>query len=372
VGGVVVGVDRPAPAAAAADVMSGAAIRLERCGKTFADGTCALEPLDLDFAAGETVVLLGPSGCGKTTTLRIVAGLETPDPGGRVFFDGSDVTAVPIERRNVGMVFQSYALFPNMTVAQNVAYGLKVRGLPAAERDRRTAEMLAMMQIEPLAGRRIDQLSGGQRQRVALARALAPRPRVLLLDEPLTALDARLRESLRVEINRLLRSLGITAVYVTHDQAEAMALGDRIVVMDHGRVAQTGTPRAIYEAPATRTVAEFIGTMNVVGGEVRDGALHFAGGRIPLRDGASAGEAEAMFRPEDLRLAADVGSADFAGCVVASLFQGDHTRLEVDVGGGRLIVARVAAGVGERRDFAPGDRLAFTLSAPALLAPRGG
>ncbi len=347
--------------------MSGAAIRLERCGKTFADGTRALEPVDLDFAAGETVVLLGPSGCGKTTTLRIVAGLELPDGGGRVLFDGADVTAMPIEKRNVGMVFQSYALFPNMTVAQNVAYGLKVRGLPAAERAARTAEMLAMMQIEPLADRQIDQLSGGQRQRVALARALAPRPRVLLLDEPLTALDARLRDTLRVEINRLLRSLGITTVYVTHDQAEAMALGDRIVVMDHGRVAQTGTPRAIYEAPATRFVAEFIGTMNVVSGEARDGALHFAGGRVPLRNGSAlpAGAGDAMFRPEDLQLAPPGAPADFSGNVLASLFQGDHTRLEIDVGGGRPIVARIA----QRRDFVPGERLSFSLTAPALHAP---
>ena len=366
--------DRPPRTGAAGGAVSGAAIRLVRCGKTFADGTRALEPVDLDFAAGETVVLLGPSGCGKTTTLRIVAGLEEPDAGGRVFFDGADVTAVPIERRNVGMVFQSYALFPNMTVAQNIAYGLKVRGLPAAERAMRTGEMLAMMQIEPLAGRRIDQLSGGQRQRVALARALAPRPRVLLLDEPLTALDARLRDTLRVEINRLLRSLGITTVYVTHDQAEAMALGDRIVVMDHGRVAQIGTPRAIYEAPATRFVAEFIGTMNVVSGEVRDGALHFAGGRVPLHSGATDsaanGGADAMFRPEDLQLATD-GAADFSGRVLASLFQGDHTRLEVDVGGRRPIVVRIGAGAGGRRDFTPGERLAFTLCVPALPAPRG-
>jgi putative spermidine/putrescine transport system ATP-binding protein len=347
--------------------VNGAAIRLERCGKTFADGTCALEPVDLDFAAGETVVLLGPSGCGKTTTLRIVAGLELPDAGGRVHFDGTDVTMVPIERRNVGMVFQSYALFPNMTVAQNIAYGLKVRGLPAADRARRTGEMLAMMQIETLADRHVDQLSGGQRQRVALARALAPRPRVLLLDEPLTALDARLRDTLRVEINRLLRSLGITTVYVTHDQAEAMALGDRIVVMDHGRVAQIGTPRQIYEAPATRFVAEFIGTMNVVSGQVRAGALHCAGGRVPLRNGAADGPGDALFRPEDLQLAAPGGATDLAGRVLVSLFQGDHTRLEVDVGGARPVVARI----GERRDFAAGERLWLKLSTPALFAPHG-
>jgi putative spermidine/putrescine transport system ATP-binding protein len=346
--------------------VSGSAIRLERCGKTFADGTRALEPVDLEFAAGETVVLLGPSGCGKTTTLRIVAGLELPDAGGRVFFDGADVTAVPIERRNVGMVFQSYALFPHMTVEQNVAYGLKVRGMAAGERQSRAREMLSMMQIEPLAERNIDQLSGGQRQRVALARALAPRPRVLLLDEPLTALDARLRDTLRVEINRLLRSLGITTVYVTHDQAEAMALGDRIVVMDHGRVAQIGTPRRIYEAPATRFVAEFIGTMNVVHGEVRGGALHFPGGVLPLQEAGTDGGGEAMFRSEDVRLAANGEAPQFGGEVLASLYQGDHTRLEVDIGAGRPIVARIEL----RRDFAPGERLSFTLAVPAIRAPQ--
>lgn len=345
--------------------MSGAAIRLVCCGKTFADGTRALEPVNLEFDSGETVVLLGPSGCGKTTTLRIVAGLELPDPGGCVTFDGIDVTAVPIERRNVGMVFQSYALFPNMTVAQNVAYGLKVRGLSVSERELRTRELLTMMQIEPLADRHIDQLSGGQRQRVALARALAPRPRVLLLDEPLTALDARLRDTLRVEINRLLRSLGITTVYVTHDQSEAMALGDRVVVMDHGRVAQIGTPRQIYEAPATRFVAEFIGTMNVVRGEIHDGALHFVGGKLPVVNGGSVRQGEAMFRPEDLQLAEDGRPPHFGGRVLVSLYQGDHTRIEIDVGNNRPIVARIA----QRRDFMPGEHVHLMLSMPAILTP---
>ena len=214
-------------------------------------------------------MFLGPSGCGKTTTLRIIAGLETPDAGGRVLFDGTDVTPLSIEKRNVGMVFQSYALFPNMNVASNIGYGLKIRKRPQAEIAGRVAEMLAMMRIEALADRNIDQLSGGQRQRVALARALAVQPRALLLDEPLTALDAKLRDSLRLEIDQLLRRLRITAIYVTHDQAEAMALGDRIVVMEHGRVAQVGRPRDIYQRPATRFVAEFIGTMNRIGGRVQ-------------------------------------------------------------------------------------------------------
>src|SRR5258706_6832797 len=257
-------------------------IRLDRCSKTFVDGTRALEPLTLDIAAGETVVLLGPSGCGKTTTLRIIAGLESPDSGGRVLFDAEDVTPQPIEERGVGMVVQSYALFPNMSVAENVGYGLRVRKASREERDARVAEMLALVDLTAFGGRPLDQLSGGQKQRVALARALAIRPRGLLLDQPLTALDAKLREQLRVEIDRLLRQLRITAVYVTHDQSEAMALGDRIVVMEKGRIAQAGTPQEIYHHPATAFVADFIGTMNRLSGNVVDGHLVVGSGKIPL------------------------------------------------------------------------------------------
>jgi len=337
-------------------------VRLERCGKTFADGTTALLPLDLEIKAGETVVFLGPSGCGKTTTLRLIAGLEAPDPGGRVLFDGEDVTHLPVEKRNVGLVFQSYALFPNMDVRGNVAYGLKVRGMTRAERAARVGEMLAMMRIEPLAHRRIDQLSGGQRQRVALARALAVRPRALLLDEPLTALDAKLRDALRVEIDALLRRLGITAVYVTHDQGEAMALGDRIVVMDHGRVAQAGTPREIYQAPATRFVAEFIGTMNRLSGSVKDGRFVSAAGAIPWPD-APAGAREVLFRPESVRLIGDGESAHLAGEVISAFFLGDHTRLFIAAGDGPPLVVETGA----RRQFARGDRVGLAVEPGALL-----
>ena len=196
------------------------------------------------------MVILGPSGCGKTTLLRIIAGLESTDPPGKVFFGDEDVTDVPIEKRNVGMVFQSYALFPNMNVSENIAYGLKVHGVSDPDRGKRVNEMLEMMKITDLRNRPIDQLSGGQKQRVALARAIAVRPRLLLMDEPLTALDAKLRDVLRVEIDSLLRSLGITAIYVTHDQAEAMALGDRIVVMEIARVAQIGSsPGDLLQTP---------------------------------------------------------------------------------------------------------------------------
>jgi putative spermidine/putrescine transport system ATP-binding protein len=336
-------------------------IRLERCAKTFADGTAALEPLDLEVAAGETIVLLGPSGCGKTTTLRLIAGLESPDPGGHVFFGDSDVTHLPIERRNVGMVFQSYALFPNLDVRGNVAYGLRVRGVAAAERERRVGEMLAMMQIAPLAARRIEQLSGGQKQRVALARALAARPRALLLDEPLTALDAKLRDQLRLEINALLRRLGVTAIYVTHDQAEAMALGDRIVVIREGRVAQIGTPREIYGAPSSRFVAEFIGTLNRLAGEVRDGAFVCAAGRLPWHGKPPA--RELLFRPEDAAIVAPV-DAQLSGSVAAALFLGDRTRLSLAGFGADQIIVEASG----RQPFAIGDAIHLRIADGALLS----
>lgn len=315
-------------------ILSGTSLRLDRCAKTFEDGTQALEPFSLTVDAGETVVILGPSGCGKTTMLRIIAGLESPDPGGRVFFGDEDVTRTPIEKRNVGMVFQSYALFPNMNVAENIAYGLKVRGVPSMDRDKRVAEMLEMMKIGELRNRRIDQLSGGQKQRVALARAIAVRPRVLLMDEPLTALDAKLRDSLRVEIDSLLRSLGITAIYVTHDQAEAMALGDRIVVMDIARVAQVGTPRQIYFEPRNRFVAEFIGTINRLKCRRQGPHLVFPGGSIPLSpsSGLQAGEnedVEIFFRPEHAAVV-EKNQGHMQATVVASFFMGDRTRLLID------------------------------------------
>jgi putative spermidine/putrescine transport system ATP-binding protein len=314
----------------------GVAVHVDGCAKTFADGTRALEPVTLDVERGETVVLLGPSGCGKTTLLRIIAGLETPDAGGRILFNDADVTRVPIERRNVGMVFQSYALFPNMNVSDNIGYGLKIRGVGESERKARIAELVALTGIEGLEYRRIDQLSGGQRQRVALARAVAARPSVLLLDEPLTALDAALRERLRSELSRLLRMLGITAIYVTHDQAEAMALGDRIVVMRRGAIAQVGTPRDIYFAPANRFVAEFVGAANILEAECKAGTLLLPGGKLALANGATAGALNghaggkvfAMIRPEVIRVVAAEGAA-LAGEVDSVSFVGDRQRAAI-------------------------------------------
>jgi len=240
---------------------------LERCGRIFPDGTVGLHPTSLEFPAGSVTALLGPSGCGKTTMLRLLAGLAAPDSGGRVTFDGRDVTRLPAEKRGIGMVFQGYALFPNRDVAGNIGYGLEVRGVPLAERERRVAETLRLVRLEGLGTRRVDQLSGGQRQRVALARALAPAPGLLLLDEPFGALDARLREGLRTQLAVLLAELAVTAVFVTHDQAEAMALGSRIVVMEAGRIAQIGTPEEVYARPASRFVGRFLGTLNHLGGD---------------------------------------------------------------------------------------------------------
>jgi putative spermidine/putrescine transport system ATP-binding protein len=345
----------------------GVAVRIAACGKTFGDGTRALEPVSLDIARGETVVLLGPSGCGKTTLLRMVAGLETPDAGGRIFFNDADVTAVPIEQRNVGMVFQSYALFPNMNVAQNIAYGLKFRGASAQERNARVAELVALTGIEGLEHRRIDQLSGGQRQRVALARAVAVRPSVLLLDEPLTALDAALRERLRGELNRLLRTLGITAIYVTHDQAEAMALGDRIVVMRKGAIAQVGAPRDIYFTPTSRFVAEFVGAANILDGVSAAGALTLRGGRLAIGQTGVEGPALAMVRPESIAIVAP-GSASLIGEVSSVSFVGDRQRLSISGAADRPIMVDVPNTLMVKA----GDRVGLSVDPSAIrLLPKG-
>jgi putative spermidine/putrescine transport system ATP-binding protein len=339
----------------------GASVHIEACGKTFADGTRALEPATLDIARGETLVLLGPSGCGKTTMLRIIAGLEVPDTGGRVLFDGKDMTAVPIERRNVGMVFQSYALFPNMTVSDNIGYGLKIRGISARERAMRVAELVALTNISGLENRRIDQLSGGQRQRVALARAVAIRPGILLLDEPLTALDAALRDRLRGELNRLLRALGITTIYVTHDQSEAMELGDRVVVMQKGTIAQIGTPREIYFTPRNRFVAEFIGAANIVEAAMEDGHLVLPGGRQPIHGDMDMPAAVAMIRPETIRVTA-AESAELSGIIDTVSFIGDRQRLVVSGASNRLLTVDAPNTVQVR----PGERIGLSISPDAV------
>ncbi|HEY4833710.1 MAG TPA: ABC transporter ATP-binding protein [Bradyrhizobium sp.] len=227
----------------------------------------AVDQLSLDIRAGEFFALLGPSGCGKTTLLRMLAGFETPDEG-RILLDGKDIAPVLPHQRPVNMMFQNYALFPHLTVRDNIAFGLKRAGLPRAEIDARVAEMVALVKLEGLAKRKPDQLSGGQRQRVALARSLARRPQLLLLDEPLAALDKKLRESTQLELMEVQRRLGMTFIIVTHDQEEAMTVADRIGVMDSGRLEQVATPRELYEAPSTRWIAEFVGDINLFDGQV--------------------------------------------------------------------------------------------------------
>ncbi len=280
---------------------------IENLRKVFGNNA-VVQNFNLSIARGEFVSFLGPSGCGKTTTLRMVAGFETPTTG-TIHIDGRDVTWLKPNQRKVGMVFQSYALFPNLTVAENVAFGLKVARRPAEEIRSRVEEMLALIKLPQLGGRYPYQLSGGQQQRVALARALAIRPEVLLLDEPLSALDAKIRVALREEIKGLQRDLGITTIYVTHDQEEALSMSDRIVVMNDGRVEQIGAPFEVYNYPRTRFVATFVGTLNIVTGSVIDaeaGAIEIDGQRIIAAGGAGeakAGERRAVaLRPEAVSL----------------------------------------------------------------------
>jgi len=259
--------DSPKPEPQAAADMP--LLRIEAVVKKFG-GFRAVDRLSLDIGAGEFFALLGPSGCGKTTLLRMLAGFETPDQG-RILLDGKDIAQVPPHQRPVNMMFQNYALFPHLDVRDNIAFGLKRARLPRAEIDTRVAEMVALVKLEGLEKRKPDQLSGGQRQRVALARSLARRPQVLLLDEPLAALDKKLRESTQLELMELQRRLGLTFIIVTHDQEEAMTVAGRIGVMDLGRLEQVATPRELYEAPASRWIAEFVGDINLFEGQIEPG-----------------------------------------------------------------------------------------------------
>ncbi len=302
-----------------------------------------VKDFSLDIAQGEFVSLLGPSGCGKTTVLRMVAGFETPSTGG-ITIDGQDVTALKPNQRNIGMVFQAYALFPNLTVAQNVAFGLKVKGVARAESDARVTEMLRLIGLSELGARYPFQLSGGQQQRVALARALAVQPRVLLLDEPLSALDAKIRVSLRTEIREIQRELGITTIFVTHDQEEAMSMSDRIVVMNGGIAEQVGAPFDIYNRPRTKFVANFVGTLNTFETRVENasnGMVSIAGvpmtlpeGNLTLRNGASLAIA---LRPEALQLGRGDGREVVLPATVEEVhFLGSVIRLRANIAGTRV------------------------------------
>jgi putative spermidine/putrescine transport system ATP-binding protein len=311
-------------------------LELEKLHKEFGDFT-AIHEIDVALEGGEFLSLLGPSGCGKTTALRIVAGFERPTSG-RVVVEGKDLTNVPPNRRDMGMVFQAYSLFPNMNASDNVEFGLRVRGGSGAERRKRVEELLELVGLTAAAKRYPHQLSGGMQQRVALARALAIEPRVLLLDEPLSALDAKVRVQLREEIRRLQTQLGITTLYVTHDQEEALSVSDRVAVLSHGRIEQIGSPAAIYNAPATPFVAEFIGTMNRLEATVADsGQVDVRGTVMPVADARDLPRGErvlVLIRPEILELQRADGAASSAlvGEVVAQIFLGAITRVKVEAG----------------------------------------
>jgi putative spermidine/putrescine transport system ATP-binding protein len=318
--------------------MSETFLSIQSVRKTFGT-TTVVEEFNLEVRQGEFVSFLGPSGCGKTTMLRIVAGFEEPSAG-RIMIGGKDVTGLKPNQRKIGMVFQAYALFPNMTVAQNIGFGLKVAGTPRAEADARIAEMLQLIKLPEFAGRYPYQLSGGQQQRVALARAMAARPQVLLLDEPLSALDAKVRVSLREEIRSIQKKLGITTIFVTHDQEEALSMSDRIVVMYGGRAEQVGTPFEIYNRPATKFVAGFVGTLNILEGTVSDpasGTVRVNGSEIALKrklDGKAAGdEISLALRPEAISVGDHPGrDASIAGEISDVSFLGSVIRVRVGVG----------------------------------------
>ncbi len=282
-------------------------LSIQHVRKSFANAT-VVQDFNLDVGAGEFVSFLGPSGCGKTTVLRMVAGFEEPTSGA-IMIGGKDVTRLKPNQRNIGMVFQAYALFPNLTVAQNIAFGLRVAKVPKADADRRVAEMLKLISLPNLGDRFPYQLSGGQQQRVALARAIAPKPKVLLLDEPLSALDAKVRVSLREEIRQIQKDLGITTVFVTHDQEEALSISDRIVVMYGGRAEQVGTPFEIYNRPQTRFVASFVGTLNILKAKVLNGAtgtIAIDGQQVTAsgmkNDATNGAERSVALRPEAVSL----------------------------------------------------------------------
>jgi putative spermidine/putrescine transport system ATP-binding protein len=296
----------------------------------------AVDRLDLTVERGEFIALLGPSGCGKTTTLQMIAGLVEPSVG-RVVLDGADMSAVPPNRRDLGIVFQNYALFPHMSAAENVAFGLEMRKLSRTEIGKRVRDALAMVGLADKSDRYPRQMSGGQQQRVALARALIIGPKALLLDEPLSNLDAKLREEMQVELRQIQSRLGITAILVTHDQHEALALSDRIVVMNGGKVEQIGDPFTVYENPATPFVAHFLGKNNVFAGEARDGVLHIAGRPVGLH--LATGRVLVSLRSEKIRLIPDTTDA-LSGRIVSRIFQGDHWLFRVETAAGVATVLR--------------------------------
>ena len=352
--------------------MTASAVALRDVSKIFSDirgregDVVALHHITLDIRPGEFFTLLGPSGCGKTTTLRLIGGFETPTSG-EVFIEGQPMNDVPPYRRPVNIVFQNYALFPHLTVAQNIAFGLAVKKVPRAEREQKVREALELVRLPGIGDRKPEQLSGGQQQRVALARALVNEPAVLLLDEPLGALDLKLRKQMQLELKHLQQQVGITFIYVTHDQEEALTMSDRIAVMEAGEIQQVGDPVTIYEKPATRFVADFIGESNFLKGNILSEAgghvsLAVAGGRVwASAEGVAVSPGDAVtltVRPEKLVLVApeQANGAALSGIVRETVYLGTDTRYVIGLQSGETLVARLQNIAGKGRgEFAVGD-----------------
>ena len=306
-------------------------LALKGIQKRFAGGTVAVQDFNLEATAGEFVSFLGPSGCGKTTTLRMIAGFVRPSSG-QILVGGEDITVLPPEKRGIGIVFQNYAIFPHMTVAENVEYGLLVKKVPKDERSRRVADALRMVRLEGYDQRKPSQLSGGQRQRVALARALVNRPRVLLLDEPLGALDLKLREEMQIELKGIQQEVGITFIYVTHDQEEALTMSDRLAVFNRGRIEQVGSPASVYERPATQFVAGFVGTSNLLSGGVARTILGQDGTFTVRPEKIRLGEPDAQPGPDEIAA---------SGRIAKVVYLGPDTRYIVALdAGGELVVTQ--------------------------------
>ena len=357
----------------------GVTVALRDLHRAFA-GVPALDGLTLEVAAGEFVSLLGPSGCGKTTALRVLAGLETTDRGS-VVVGGRDITELPANKRDMGMVFQAYSLFPNLTAQDNVAFGLRLRRMGTTQRRRRAGELLELVGLAAQAAKYPHQMSGGQQQRVALARALAVEPQVLLLDEPLSALDAKVRVQLREEIRRLQTELEITTLFVTHDQEEALAVSDRVGVMSQGRLEQLDSPAAVYQRPATPFVAEFVGVTNSFSGQVAGDGLRLGNGaRLPaaVLQGRTDGDpARVLVRPADVRLRAADGSGGpdgtLTGTVLTASFLGPTTRLAVRLEGAGEVLVRVDLPSAEAAAHPVASRVGLDVSAgAAMLASAAG
>ncbi|MFD5224560.1 ABC transporter ATP-binding protein [Microbacterium sp. NPDC058342] len=347
-----------------ADAGEGTAVQLQGIVKSYGANR-VLHGVDLDIAPGEFVSLLGPSGCGKTTLLRVLAGLEGSDEGA-VLLGGSDVSRVPTNKRDIGMVFQSYSLFPHLRVTENTAFGLRRRGAGKAEANRRALDALALVGLGEHAEKFPHQLSGGQQQRVALARALVTEPKVLLLDEPLSALDAKVRVQLRDEIRRIQLRLGITTVFVTHDQEEALAISDRIAVMSSGHIEQIGTPEELYGTPATASVASFVGLSSVVAGDAEGDHVTVWGRRLPLQTPAD-GAVEVYLRPENVVFAEEADAAA-TGTVEESTFLGSMRRTVVRTASGERVTVQHSPGL--RPAF--GDAVGLDLlPEPVAARPRG-